>query len=94
MVRIFKGAAPEVVELEVDDHPADVGRLHLLMLDPTPDAGEQSGSPEPIPSLAAAQEGAVMGTPLAVSYTYGGEPTMVREFAAGTDPDMVNLPLR
>jgi hypothetical protein len=94
VVRIFKGAAPEVVELEVDDHPADVGRLHLLMLDPTPDAGEQSGSPEPIPSLAAAQEGAVMGTPLAVSYTYGGEPTMVREFAAGTDPDMVNLPLR
>ena len=93
VVRIFKGDAPEVVELEVDDQPADLGRLHLLMLDPTTDAGEQSYSPEPIPSLAAAEEGAVLGTPLAVSYTYDGEPTMVREFAAGTDPDMVNLPL-
>jgi hypothetical protein len=94
VLRIFKGDAPEVVELEVDDQPADLGRLHLLMLDPTTDAGYQSDSPEPIPSLAAAEEDAVLGTPLAVSYTYGGEPTMVREFAAGTDPDMVRLPLR
>ena len=39
VVRIFKGDAPQVVELEVDDQPADLGRLHLLMLDPTPDAG-------------------------------------------------------
>ena len=38
VVRIFKGDAPEVVELEVDDQPADLGRLHLLMLDPTPGA--------------------------------------------------------
>ncbi len=63
------------------------------MLDPTPDAGEQSGWPEPIPSLATAKGSAALGAPLAVAYTYDGEPTMVREFAAGTDPDMVNLPL-
>ena len=49
VVRIFKGDAPEVVELEVDDQPADLGRLHLLMLDPTAGAGEQFVSPEPIP---------------------------------------------
>ena len=94
VVRIFKGEASSVVELEVDDQPADLGRLHLLMLDPAPDAGYESGSPVPIPSPAASEGGAVLGTPLAVSYTYGGEPTMVREFAAGTNPDMVNLPLR
>ena len=34
VVRIFKGAGPQVVRLRVVDHPADVGRLHLLMLEP------------------------------------------------------------
>ena len=34
VLRIFKGEAPQVVELEVDGKPADRGRLHLLMLDP------------------------------------------------------------
>ena len=45
-------------------------------------------SPEPIPSLAAAEG---PGEPLAVSYMYEGEPTMVREFPAGTDPGTVSL---
>jgi hypothetical protein len=116
VLRIFKGEAPKVVELVVDDDPADRGRLHLLMLDPTaatPEvADEEPGatespwplaesplpatespwpetvSPEPIPSLAAADG---LGEPLAVSYTYKGEPTMVREFPAGTDPGTVSL---
>jgi hypothetical protein len=92
VVRIFKGDAPQVVELEVDDQPADLGRLHLLMLDPAPAPGE-SGSPEPILSPATAAGDFGYGTPLAVSYTYHGEPTMVREFAAGTDPDLVSLPI-
>ena len=93
VIRIFKGDAPQVVELEVDDQPADLGRLHLLMLDPTPAPGQQFASPEPIPSLAPAIGDYGYGTPLTVSYTYGGEPTMVREFAAGTDPDLVSLPI-
>ena len=94
VVRIFKGDAPEVVELEVDDQPADLGRLHLLMLDPTPD-GRRAARARLSPSRRSRppRGDAALGTPLAVSYTYGGEPTMVREFAAGTDPDMVNLPL-
>jgi hypothetical protein len=93
VVRIFKGDAPQVVELEVDDQPADSGRLHLLMLDPTPGAGEQYVSPGSVPSPATAEDDMGLGEPLAVSYTYDGEPTMVREFAAGTDPDTVSLPL-
>jgi hypothetical protein len=93
VVRIFKGDAPDIVELEVDDEPADAGRLHLLMLDPATTGDEQLGSPRPTPPHATARSYASMGEPLAVSYTYGGEPTMVREFAVGTDPDTVTLPL-
>ena len=118
VLRIFKGSAPKVVELVVDDHPADRGRLHLLMLEPTappvaqtasplPDAsigvsaspapspasspaespGASGSSPAPIPSLAATGP----GQELAVSYTYEGQPTVVREFAAGTDPSSVSI---
>ena len=94
VLRIFKGEAPKVVELEVDGQPADQGRLHLLMLDPVVAAGEQSGSPEPIPSLGTTNgEQGLPGKPLTVAYTYGGEPTMVRELDAGTDPNSVTLPL-
>jgi hypothetical protein len=132
VLRIFKGQAPKVVELAVGDEPADEGRLHLLMLDPStapeaaptpatgggspwpdaesplpsiespltgvdspaPDAESplpgETLAPEPIPTLAAADG---PGEPLAVSYMYKGEPTMVRELAAGTDPDSVSLQL-
>ncbi len=93
VVRIFKGDAPQVVELEVDAEPADEGRLHLLMLDPTPAPDESFEPPEPIPSLATTTGDARLGEPLAVSYTYGGEATMVREFASGTDPDSVYVPM-
>jgi hypothetical protein len=94
VLRIFKGDAPTVVELEVDNEPADQGRLHLLMLDPVAATVVESGSPEPIPSLGAgAGEQGLPGKPLTVAYTYGGEPTMVRELDAGTDPDTVTLPI-
>jgi hypothetical protein len=94
VLRIFKGDAPQVVELEVDGKPADRGRLHLLMLDPTATTEVGDGSPEPIPSLGATKSAqGLPGKPLTVAYTYGGEPTMVRELAAGTDPDTVSLPI-
>ena len=94
VVRIFKGDAPDVVELEVDDQPADQGRLHLLMLDPVATTDVESGSPEPIPSLGTTKgEQGLPGRPLTVAYTYGGEPTMVRELDAGTDPNSVSLPI-
>jgi hypothetical protein len=92
VLRIFKGDAPQVVELEVDDQPADEGRLHLLMLDPVTAGDEALQSPEPFPVLATGGDVA-FGRALAVTYTYHGEPTMVREFAAGTDPDLVSLPI-
>ncbi len=94
VLRIFKGEAPKVVELRVDGQPADQGRLHLLMLDPVATAAEPSSSPEPIPSLGATTgEQGLPGKPLTVAYTYDGEPTMVRELDAGTDPNSVTLPL-
>jgi hypothetical protein len=122
VLRIFKGAAPKMVELAVNGEPTDAGRLHLLMLDPTaaPEAQDETPwpltespvpgsesplpetvspppsesplpttlSPEPIPSLAAADG---PGEELAVSYTYQGEPTVIREFAPGTDPSSVDI---
>jgi hypothetical protein len=48
VLRIFKGEAPKVVELVVDDRPADRGRLHLLMLDPTTPSATGTGSPWPL----------------------------------------------
>jgi hypothetical protein len=45
-------------------------------------------SPEPIPSLASANG---PGQELAVSYTYQGEPTVIRELAPGTDPSSVAI---
>ena len=93
VVRILKGDAPEVVELQVADEPADAGKLHLLMLDPVETARGEDLSPEPIPSLATTRGDLRYGTALAVSYLYNGEPTMVREFEEGTDPDTVDLPL-
>ena len=122
VLRIFKGSAPKVVELAVNDQPTDPGRLHLLMLEPTaaPEAAEETPwpltespapggesplpetvspaptesplpetvSPEPIPSLAAVGG---PGEQLAVSYMYDGEPTVIRELAAGTDPSTVDI---
>jgi hypothetical protein len=121
VLRVFKGQAPKMIELAVNGQPTDVGRLHLLMLEPTaaPDAQDETPwplesplsatesplpvtvspaptesplpatvSPEPIPSLAAADG---PGEQLAVSYTYLGEPTVVRELAPGTDPSTVDI---
>ena len=119
VLRIFKGEAPKVVQLEVDGQPADQGRLHLLMLDPVAAADNELASPAPSSLFASppasppgspfaspessgspvapsfepspAYFGTAVGQPLAVAYTYRGEPTMVREFATGTDPDSVTL---
>lgn len=93
VVRIFKGDAPQVVELDVDDDPARLGRLHLLMLDPVESEDGELFSPEPIPSLVTTKGDLGYGEPMAVSYTYQGKPAMVRQFDAGTDPDTVSLPI-
>lgn len=94
VVRIFKGEAPKVVELSVGEQPADRGRLHLLMLDPDSTGDEEVAAPQPVESPSAAKSGyGAPGQALDVVYTYNGEPTMVRELAAGTDPDLVSLPI-
>jgi hypothetical protein len=122
VLRVFKGSAPKVVELVVDDQPTDEGRLHLLMLEPTAPPQAQSAAPwsptqsptaagqSPLPDTASpvpatASPAAVTASPapipsvatdgpgkqLAVSYTYDGAPTVVREFPPGTDPDSVRF---
>ena len=94
VVRIFKGEAPKVVELAIGGQPADQGRLHLLMLDPVATGGEELATPQPVESQSTAKsEYGAPGQALDVAYTYNGEPTMVREFAAGTDPDTVSIPI-
>ena len=94
VVRIFKGEAPKVVELAIGGQPADQGRLHLLMLDPVATGGEELATPQPSESPSTTKSGyGGPGQALDVAYTYNGEPTMVREFAAGTDPDMVSIPI-
>jgi hypothetical protein len=94
VVRIFKGKAPEIVQLVVDGRPADRGRLHLLLLDPWSAADDESLSPSTSPATPApASEAGLPGEPLDVAYTYLGEPTVVHELAAGTDPATVALPV-
>ncbi len=94
VVRIFKGEAPKVVELAIGGEPADQGRLHLLMLDPDAAGVEELAEPQPSASQSTSKSGyGALGQALDVTYTYNGEPTMVREFDAGTDPDMVSLPI-
>jgi hypothetical protein len=94
VLRIFKGDAPGLVRLEVDGHPTDPGRLHLLMLEPVASSAGQVGSPAPYaaPSTVAGRAGGP-GTMLNVAYTYNGAPTVVRELAAGTDPALVTVPI-
>jgi hypothetical protein len=48
VLRIFKGSAPKVVDLVVNDQPTDIGRLHLLMLEPTTPPETQDESPWPL----------------------------------------------
>ena len=92
VVRILKGDGPDRVRLRVADHPADVGRLHLLLLRPSSDVYAEP-SPAPVPSVSAATamlDGVSVGEP--VTYAYQGETAVLRELPADTDPAAVRLP--
>ncbi len=93
VVRVFKGKAPEMLELNVGERPADRGRLHLLLLQPLAviDA-EGFGAQQ---SQGSATTKGIAGGPghaLQVVYTYNGEPAVARELPRGTDPQSVALP--
>ncbi len=92
VVRLFKGDAPRVLELDVGETPAASGRLHLLMLRPLAAGAAQDHETQ-------AEERAVTkgaadgpGRELAVTYRYEGEPAVCRELPADTDPASVTLP--
>ena len=90
VVKVLKGAGPDVVRLRVADRPADEGRLHLLFLHPRTQAYDE---PTPIPSATVATstfDALAAGVP--VVYSYQGATAVLRELPAGTDPASVNLP--
>ena len=90
VVKVLKGAGPDVVRLRVADRPADEGRLHLLFLHPRTQAYDE---PTPIPSATVATstfDALAAGVP--VVYVYQGATAVLRELPAGTDPASVNLP--
>ena len=92
VVRILKGAGPDVVRLRVADRPADEGRLHVLFLRPKPLASRDATA-TPVPSateVTGALDALAAGEP--VIYSYEGETAMARELPAGTDPAAVQLP--
>jgi hypothetical protein len=53
VVRVLKGDGPRVMNLRVVDHPTETGRLHLLMVQPTPMALEASPTAGEEPSVIA-----------------------------------------
>ena len=93
VVRVLKGKAPDVLRLEVDGHPADRGRLHLLMLRPLAmvdaQAIQEAQAQGPV---AAKGAGDGPGEVLQVAYSYQGEPALARELPTGADPAGVTLP--
>lgn len=92
VVKVLKGAGPDVVRLRVADRPADEGRLHLLFLRPESQASAEA-TPTPVPSATEATstlDALAAGEP--VIYSYQGERAMARELPAGTDPATVELP--
>jgi len=91
VVRVFKGDAPSVVELDVGTTPVQVGRLHLLMLDPV--VAAEGALSARTPTEPAVEDDRRYGRQLAGSYTYHGAPAVVREFDAGVDPDAVDIPV-
>jgi hypothetical protein len=70
VLRIFKGSAPEVVELVVNDQPTAAGRLHLLLLDPTATPEALAESPWPLTESPAPAS----GSPLPASISPAPEP--------------------
>ena len=92
VVRFLKGDGPHVVRLRVADRPVDEGRLHMLFLRPEP-LLSTTAAPNPLPSATAtAAPVDTYGAGLPVAYSYQGEPAILREMPAGTDPATVELP--
>jgi hypothetical protein len=93
VLRVYKGDAPRVLELDVGETPAVRGRLHLLMLRPlatvTADVYGVLPSQQPEATKGA---GDGPGRELAVDYAYDGEPVVCRELPPDTDPMSVTMP--
>ncbi len=92
VVRVFKGDAPRLLELDVGEAPAESGRLHVLLLRPLAVADAQDYETQPEAAAPSKAAGDGPGRTLAVAYRYEGEPAVCRELPADTDPASVTLP--
>jgi hypothetical protein len=96
VVRELKGAAPDVLRLQVLSRAATAGALHVLFLDDdgqklaaTPEPGS-TGSPPATASPSPSDEELRFIKP--VRFAYEGTRALARELPPGTDPASILLP--
>jgi hypothetical protein len=103
VLRVFRGDSPPMLRLKLAGRLADVGRLHLVMLEPL---SASAASPFPAAStatdgwtgettstaLVVAAEAEMFTSTVPVVYTYEGDMAVARALPEGTDPATVTLP--
>lgn len=103
VVRVLRGDSPPTLHLKLAGRLADVGRLHLLMLEPLAES-EASPMPESSPeagtgwaqeassTVVATAEAMMLTSAVPVVYTYEGDMAVARELPDGVDPGAVTMP--
>jgi hypothetical protein len=103
VVRVLHGEGPKLLHLKLAGRLADVGRLHLLMLEPlsesattpAPESSAQAGgdwAQEATATAVATAEAMLLTSAVPVVYTYGGDMAVARELPEGVDPGAVTVP--
>lgn len=103
VLRVFRGDSPTMLRLKLAGRLADVGRLHLVMLEPLSASAASpwaaaSTAPDGWPgettstALVVAAEAEMFTSTVPVVYTYEGDMAVARALPEGTDPASVTLP--
>jgi hypothetical protein len=89
VLRDLKGAAPHLLRLSVGDAPADVGKLHVLLLDPL----SARASPTPAPTSQAYNEPPpLISVSPAAATIAGSTPVPSPSASAGAGPSTTPSP--
>jgi hypothetical protein len=103
VVRVLRGNSPATLRLKLAGRLADVGHLHLLLLEPLPESAT-SPAPESSPetggdwaqeassTAVATAEAMMLTSAVPVVYTYEGDMAVARELPDGVDPSSVTMP--